>query len=187
MTPHQILFSRLETLIRNDAWTITILETVRSLNLPDWAIGAGFIRALVWDHLSGKAKTQLDDIDILYFDPAQLSQQQERKYEQALQEQKPDVPWSVKNQARMHLRNNTPPYKNTEDAMRFWLETPTAVAVRLEKDGALTLLAPFGLDDLFDMIIRPTPAGQEKMDQFEERLRIKPWLSQWPDIRVVRD
>ncbi len=184
---HQILFSRLEALIRADAGSIALLETVRSLDLPDWAIGAGFVRALVWDHLSGKAKSYLDDIDVLYFDPAQLSQQQERTYERALQEQKPQIPWSVKNQARMHLRNDNPPYKNTEDAMRFWLETPTAVAVRLEKDGALTILAPFGLDDLFGMIIRATPAGLEKIDQFEERLRIKPWLSQWPDIKVVRN
>ena len=179
--------ARLETLVREDAWTINILETVRSLDLSDWAIGAGFVRALVWDHISSQPRTRLDDIDVLYFDPDQLSQQQERYYEQALQEQRPDIPWSVKNQARMHLRNNNPPYENTEDAMRFWLETPTAVAVRLEKDGDLTLLAPFGLDDLFNLIIRPTPAGREKMDQFEERLRKKTWLSQWPDIRVIRD
>ena len=32
-----------------------------------------------------------------------------------------------------------------------------AVGVRLEEDGELTVAAPFGLDDVFDLTIRPTP------------------------------
>lgn len=174
-------------MILQDAWSLAILQIARSLQLPDWAIGAGFVRALVWDHLSGQKRTKLSDIDVLYFDSDNLAKETEKTYEKALLEHRADIPWSLKNQARMHLNNTTRAYRNTEDAMHFWLETPTAVAVRLERDDTLTILAPFGLEDLFQMIIRPTPAALEKMDQFESRLRSKPWIDQWPSLTVVRE
>ena len=63
----------------------------------------------------------------------------------------PDRPWSVRNQARMHLRNKDAPYASTEDALRYWLETPTCVAARLETDNSLTLFSPYGLSDLMDL------------------------------------
>ena len=177
---------RLEQIVRSDAWSMTVLETARSLELPDWAIGAGFVRALVWDKLTGQRRTTLDDVDVLFFDSSDDSERREKKLEQMLQRELSAVPWSVKNQARMHIRNRTEPYTGTEDAMKYWLETPTAVAVRLESDDSLTVLAPYGLVDLFQMIIRPTPRARGKMDQFEARLAEKPWLSIWPDIKVCR-
>ena len=163
-----------------------VLGTVRSLRLPDWAIGAGFVRALVWDRMSGQSRTRLEDVDVLYFDPKDLSKDREKELRQKLLNERPKVPWSVKNQARMHTRNRTAAYRGTEDAMRFWLETPTAVAVRLDADDRFTVLAPYGLDDLFRMIIRPTPKARERMEQFERRLSQKPWLRIWPDLKVIR-
>ncbi|MBL4908046.1 MAG: nucleotidyltransferase family protein [Sneathiella sp.] len=174
-------------MIGRDHWSMDILRHARTLDLPDWAIGAGFIRAMVWDQLTGRERTQLDDIDVLYFDPNNLSTDREKQFEHILRSLCPDIPWSVKNQARMHIRNKNMPYRNTEDAMRYWLETPTAVAVRLESDNQLSLLAPYGLNDLFQMIIRPTPSGELKRDQFEHRLSRKPWLKLWPEVSVVRD
>lgn len=165
---------------------MSVLETVRSLQLPDWAIGAGFVRALVWDRLTGQCRTPLDDVDVLFFDSSHDSERHEKELEQLLQSKMSGVPWSVKNQARMHIRNRTEPYTDTEDAMRYWLETPTAVAVRLEADNSVTVLAPYGLSDLFEMIIRPTPIASNKMDQFEARLSGKPWLRIWPDVKVCR-
>lgn len=178
---------RLEQILRSDPWSMRVLRAVRVLQLPDWAIGAGFVRALVWDHLTGCSTTPLDDVDVLYFDPDEHAQRDEQQHEHSLRKELPEVPWSVKNQARMHIRNRTEPYSGTEDAMRFWLETPTAVAVRLELDDRLTVLAPYGLSDLFQMVIRPTPAAREKMDQFDARLTQKPWLRNWSNIKVHRE
>lgn len=177
---------RLEGILRSDPWSMDVLGTVKSLRLPDWAIGAGFVRALVWDRLSGNSRTRLEDVDVLYFDPNDLSKEREKELQQELLDIRPEVPWSVKNQARMHTRNRTAAYRSTEDAMRFWLETPTAVAVRLEPDGRLAVLAPYGLGDLFRMIIRPTPKARLRMDQFENRLSQKPWLGIWPELKVIR-
>ena len=177
---------RLERLLRSDPWSMDILKVAQSMRLPDWAIGAGFIRNFVWDQLTGRDRTRLQDIDLLYFDPDDLSKDHENRLKQKLLTKRPELPWSVKNQARMHLRNKTRIYRNTEDAMRFWLETPTAVAVRLEPEGRIHLLAPYGLTDLFEMIIRPTPAGREKADAFESRLAQKQWLHIWPDLKIDR-
>ena len=144
-----------------------ILDAVRRQRLPDWAVGAGFIRSAVWDALHGYAEpTTLSDVDVLFFDSAEVSREREAALERALAEAMADVPWSVKNQARMHQRNGDAPYADTADALRFWLETPTAVAIRIADDGGAQLLAPFGVEDLLGMASRPTPRGREKLSQY---------------------
>ena len=63
----------LSTFLLGHAWFRSILETVRSLNPPDWLVGAGVIRSLVWDHLHGyTTPTRLVDVDVVFFDPTDL-------------------------------------------------------------------------------------------------------------------
>ncbi len=97
----------------------------------------------------------------------------------------PSMKWSVKNQMRMHARNGDAPYRSVEDAIARWPETATAVALRLNGQ-AIDIVAPHGLDDLFSMIVRPTPAftGQ-KFPIFQERLRAKGWLKRWPRLSIA--
>jgi len=176
-----------QRIVADDPWSMDVLETVRRLGLPDWAIGAGFVRARVWDELTGKARTPLGDVDVLFFDPAENDSAADAALERKLADIHPDVPWSVTNQARMHFRNNDRPYRDTEDALRFWLETPTAVAVRLEDDGTITVLAPLGLDDLFELVVRLTPETRERADKmaaYRHRLVTKAWPQNWPGLRV---
>ncbi len=173
-------------LIAADGQAMVILRAVRELGLKDWAIGAGFVRNRVWDWLSGhRERTPFADIDVLYHDPSDIRVEGEKQMEQRLQAAMPGVPpWSVKNQARMHLRNGDPPYASTEDALRFWLETPTCVAVRLEGDDRLTLLAPHGLEDLFALAVRPTASGRRQRDAYRRRMREKNWTARWPRLRI---
>ena len=58
----------------------------------------------------------------------------------------PGLIWQPRNQRRMHLwrGKGDAPYRDTEDSMRQWLETPTAVAARLTNEGRIELLAPYG-------------------------------------------
>lgn len=174
-------------IIAADAWSLDVLETVRTLDLRDWAIGAGFVRARVWDALTGKDRTPLGDIDVLYFDTARTDPATDRALERRLLEIRPDLTWSVRNQARMHERNQDRPYEGTADALRFWLETPTAVAVRLESDDTISVLAPLGLDDLFGLVVRPTPETRKRADKmaaYHKRLATKGWAEIWPGLRV---
>ena len=176
----------LRELIAGDPWRMQVLRAVRALDLPDWAIGAGFVRSRVWDWLSGDASTTVPtDIDVLYYDTADLSPARETEFERRLNEALPG-PWSVTNQARMHVDNDEPPYASTEDALRHWLETPTAVAVRLSPDDRIDVLAPWGLEDLFTMTVRPTPSGRAKPDIYRRRIAEKKWERLWPGVRVER-
>ncbi|QIG49667.1 nucleotidyltransferase family protein [Nordella sp. HKS 07] len=179
------LGQRLEAILRLAPLRLTSLEIVRSLALPDWAIGAGFIRAAVWDELSGfTAATAVDDIDVLYFDPENRDSEHDAALEKRLREIEPALPWSVRNQARMHVRNGDAPYGSTADALRFWLDTPTCVAVRLDAQDRLEILAPYGLEDLFSMSIRPTPRGRTRKSTYTARIAEKKWHQRWPNVTV---
>ena len=162
-----------------------VLRAVRALGLADWAIGAGFVRAAVWDRVFGvAAPTPLADIDVLYFDARRLSPHHDRRLERMLAAARPDVPWSVKNQARMHRHNRERPYGATAPAIAHWIETPTCVAVRLAADDTLTLIAPLGLDDLVRGRVRPTPAARRKMPIYRRRLATKRWRQAWPGLTI---
>lgn len=161
---------------------------VGSLNLPDCWVGAGFIRNTVWDTLGTCALEPkvLNDVDVLWFDPESSSSEIDEQLEQQLGNLDPSVQWSVKNQSRMHTHNGDAPYQSVMDAMRYWPETATAVAARCNGAVNIEFLAPFGLDDLFLGVIRPTPRFMtEKRAIFDLRCREKGWLEQWPFLRVV--
>jgi hypothetical protein len=56
--------AEMSQLIRNDAWMMGVLRAAESLNLPDWWIGAGFLRNKVWNHIEGKDTEQTRDVDL---------------------------------------------------------------------------------------------------------------------------
>ncbi len=181
--------SEILALVAGDAWRMAALGAVAGLGLPDCWIGAGFLRGAVWDRLHGYGeRTPLDDIDVVYFDPATLDPAAEEELERRLDELLPGLPWEVRNQARMHLGNDDPPYRSSADALAHWLETPTAVALRLNETGSLELLAPLGTADLLDMVSRPTPharAHKHRLAAYRERVARKNWPAKWPKMRVM--
>lgn len=181
-------------LIKNDDWMMTVLRTASTLNLPDWYIGAGFIRSKVWDTLHGYSKrTSLPDVDVIYLDKTDFtadetnneSTKAEISYEKRLHELLLDVNWSVTNQARMHLFHHTAPYKSSEEALNEWVETATCIGVRLDKNNQLLLSSPRGIDDLVNLILRPISSSPDKVATFNQRVKDKKWLEKWPKLKVV--
>ena len=171
--------------IASDDLRMDALRIAATLNLNDWCLAAGFVRALIWDKLHGfENLTKLDDFDLIYFDKGDIREETDRQKEQYLKEIS-DYPWSVKNQARMHIRNQDQPYLSTSDAMTYWVEVETAIGVRLNRDGKLELIKPFGIESLFEFTVtlnqkRPKP------DAFQDRLAAKRWLQIWPKLRASR-
>lgn len=174
-------------ILRADALRWRLLEIVRDLNLPDGWIGAGFIRNAVWDHLHGRAPSPPSgDVDVIWYDPHRNDAARDARYEAALRTVDSSIAWSVKNQARMHSRNGDRPYKSATDAMRFWPETATAIAVRRSENDDVMVAAPFGFDDLLQLILQPTPRFRgEKRAVFEDRLHSKAWVTTWPLLRAA--
>jgi len=177
--------SLIATIIAQDPVGMKQLRAVRSLGLPDWCIAAGFVRNRVWDHLHGIAPPRPPaDIDVLYYDAGDLSKQTEQAHEARLSALEP-APWQVRNQARMHVWKNLPQHKDTADSMTYWLETVTAVGIRLEADGSLSVIAPLGTEDLLGLQCRPTAFGSAQRDEYEARIASKRWRELWPKVRFV--
>jgi hypothetical protein len=181
------LAARLRTIISTDPRRLRILQQVRELDLPDCWVAAGFVRSAVWDHLHQRSGSPLPtDIDVIWFARSQTSPARDAELEAMLRHRDDSLQWSVKNQARMHLRNGDAPYASATEAMRHWPETATAVAVRLDEQDGIQVAVPLGLEDLFNLIVRP--AGRfkdEKQPIYQERLRSKNWLATWPKLKVL--
>ncbi|WP_020590816.1 nucleotidyltransferase family protein [Kiloniella laminariae] len=165
-----------------------VLECLHIVFPQGW-VAAGAIRNSVWDALSGIEESPLcNDLDVIYFSPQDTRQKTEREIENRLQQQLPESKtglgkWSVKNQARMHLVNRDRPYLDCSDALRHWPETATAIAARINNAGQIELLSPFGLTDLFQMKVRPSPHFRDhKLFEYKIRQNRKNWRIRWRSL-----
>jgi hypothetical protein len=172
-------------LIRADPWMMNILRTAEELHLPDWAIGAGFVRNKVWDRLHDidKDGVAINDIDLVYFDPEHVDQQADEDLSKRLSEETGST-WEIVNEAYAHEWNSHPPYKSTEDAISQWTETATCVGVRLNR-GELELIAPHGIEDLVQLIVRPTPLYSRRNEIVKDRARRKKWFETWTKLTFL--
>jgi hypothetical protein len=178
--------SLIADIIAQDPVGMEQLRAARRLGLPDWCIAAGFVRNRVWDHLHGVNPPRTPaDIDVLFYDAADLSKEREYEFEDRLDDLLPGLPWQVRNQARMHVAKDLPQHKSTAHSMTYWLETVTAVGVRLEIDDTLSVVAPLGVDDLVNLVCRPTDFGRARRHEYEARIVQKRWRELWPRVRFL--
>ena len=176
----------LKLMIASDTQRMHVLRLVQELDLPDCWVAAGFVRSCVWDYLHQRSPSPLpNDIDVIWFDPLKATQEHDLVLESMLRKQDPTLDWSVKNQARMHERNADLPYTSASDAMKYWPETATAVGIRLNGQANLEVSAPLGLDDLFELLVRPTDrflAGKQAV--YVDRVNSKNWQVIWPKLSI---
>ena len=161
------LATRLTGIIRQTPGLMRVMTTVRSLDLPDWLIFSGAVYQPVWNHLTGRPLEHgLKDYDVAYFDAADVSYEAEdvviRRVAAAFEPPLRDMV-EVRNQARVHLwfedhfGEAYAPLASSAEAVSRFTATAFAIGVRMEAGGELTLVAPFGLKDLFAMRLRPNP------------------------------
>ncbi len=177
--------NQLKRIVENDVYMVSILKTVEKLKLEDAWVCAGFIRNKVWDVLHN-IKTPLNDIDVIYFDNTDTSLEKEKQLEKELENLFPNQPWSVKNQARMHLISGFKPFTSSDDGVAHFPETSTAIAVRMCNQD-IEIMAPYGLQDLFEMRVKPTPFFQENNElysTFVERIKRKKWNEIWGSLSI---
>lgn len=132
-------------------------------------------------------RTETPDVDVIYFDNTNINENFEKELENKLISIIPNIPWSVKNEARMHVLNNLPPYTSSEDAISKFPETATALGVKLDKDHNLALTTPCGIDDVINLELKPTPFFIETKELaaiYEERIVKKNWKAVWQKIKV---
>jgi len=176
--------TRLEAIIRADPDLMTVLKRVREAALPQWRIVSGRLYQTVWNVLTHRPRgTGINDIDVIYYDASDLSWEAEdsviRRVDPGLQ---------IRDQARVHLWYEPHfgvPYAPLHSADELLSRYPVivqAIGARLEDDGRLDIVAPFGLDDVFGMVLRPNPAfpHRETFDAKVVRAR-----AIWPEVTVA--
>lgn len=175
--------------VQGSGYMMQALKIAAELNLPGWFIGAGFIRNTVWDIQHGfRPAYNFNDLDLCYYKQEGASEEEDELLGHRLSEKLP-LKWEVVNQAYAHTYNNVPPYSSSVDGLAHWVETATCVAVTLNTQGKVEIIAPWGVDDLLGLQLRINPyqkgnAYYEKL--FLDRVHKKGWLERWPKLRLVK-
>jgi hypothetical protein len=167
------------------------LRAARDVDAPDWLIAAGAIRDAVWDDLHGRPLTTPPrDLDLGFFDPDDLTPDRDAEVEAALRARARDLPWDAKNQAAVHrwyperFGIAVEPFRATADAVATFPETASCVGVRLRADDGIEVVAPHGLDDLFDCVCRHNPT-RVPAGSYAQRVAEKGWRERWPKLRYA--
>lgn len=178
-----------EILNHNESFTYAF--RVLNKELDEYYIGAGCVAQTVWNYLSDKPIDYgISDFDIIYYDASDLSKEAEKNVEDRISSLLRDVPYEidVKNEARVHLwyeekfGKAIEPYESVKDAINSWPSTATAIGVRTTDSGEFEVYAPFGLNDLFGMLVRPNKALITR-DIYEKKA--SKWAGKWSDLVVV--
>lgn len=155
------------------------------MRIPDSWLAAGVVRNTIWDALHQKPDwTPLTDIDVIYHDPTDIKRDREIYIHDELSRRFPRENFSVKNQARMHVKHGHPPYPNSHAAVSCWTETCTAIGIA-RQEGCWQVLAPYGCADLLDLVVRPTFNSDHYRGLVAGRARSKRWLENWPKLRLL--
>ncbi|MGD0431450.1 MAG: nucleotidyltransferase family protein [Acetobacteraceae bacterium] len=178
--------TRLETIIRSDPDLMELLEHLRAVALPQWRLVAGCLYQTVWNVLTNQPRgTGIQDYDVIYFDAGDLSWEAE---DAVIQRVTASHLLQIRNQARVHLWYEQhfgvdyPPLSTADEAIYRYPSIAGAVGVRFEDDGRLDIIAPFGLDDMFAMIMRPNPACPHQPTFAAKAARVR---LIWPEITVI--
>lgn len=165
-----------------------IFKILRQNHLREATLCAGTIRNLVWNRQT-KQKIPLitNEIDVYYNDPNQT-------YEDFLMLQA-----NLKQQHSLYLWNLNnialPPrhaahlefHRTIEKTIADFPETCTSVGIQQISSEDYHIISPYGLTDLFEMRVQPTPnyiLGKDKHARFEQRLKNKGWLKEYPQLQV---
>jgi len=181
---------RFELIIRSDAGLMRLLTILRELALPQWRLVAGCLYQTVWNVLTGRPRgTGINDYDVIYFDADDLSWGAEDAVIRRVATATRGCvgPVQVRNQARVHLwfasrfGCNYPRLCCADESLRYYASLVHAVGVRMTEDDRLDIAAPFGLDDVFSMRIRPNRALDNATSHTEKAARAK---ATWPQVVI---
>ncbi len=183
----------LEAILRRSDPLMHVLRTLRDLDLPDWLVFSGAIYQRVLNHLGGRdIDYGIRDYDVGYFDAADISYEAEdvvikrvaAAFEPPLREMV-----EVRNQARVHVwfedhfGEPYAPLTSTAEALSRFVSASFSVGVKLDADDRMSVVAPFGLEDLFARRLRSNPL--RRSPNFERIAAAA--KARWPEVEVSID
>ena len=177
--------------LRQNSALTEVLVRAATMDLPGWYLVAGCLYQTVWNVVTGQPpEAGILDYDLAYFDDSDLSWEAEDEVIRAgdtIYAGLP-APVQIRNQARVHLWYQQkfgvpcPPHTSTETAIDTYEATTACLGLRAEPSGRWRVYAPYGLSDVFNLIVRPNPvlAPRHVYQAKTER-----WRSQWPELTVL--
>jgi hypothetical protein len=183
------LETRLQDILRGSPQLMQVLETAKGLDLPDWLVFSGAVYQPVLNHLTGRAVDYgIKDYDLAYFDPDTSYEAEDAVIRRVAAAFPPPLSElvEVRNQARVHLwfegKFGEPygPLGATAEALTRFVSATFAVGVRLEEGDRLQIVAPFGLEDLFALRLRPNP---NRVATGFPRVAAAA-VARWPELKV---
>jgi len=180
----------LSEIISQNEVLYSVIEKAATIGLQDYYIGAGCITQTVWNYQSGlELANGISDIDFVYYDGSDLSfEAEDATIKRIINMMEPcKISLDIKNQARVHLwykdrfGYDIEPYDSVESAINTWPTTATAIGVRLESAG-LKVYAPFGLNDMFGMIVK---ANKAKITKEIYMAKVEKWSAKWTALTII--
>ncbi|WP_053367655.1 nucleotidyltransferase family protein [Bacillus sp. FJAT-27245] len=192
ISPHteEALRQKLIGIVEGNKWLQEAFSAANHI-LGEYYIGAGAVTQAVWNEISGyHPQYGIGDMDIVYFNGDDLTEEGEKSIETRIQSMLQPFPFKidVKNEARVHLwyekkfGYRIKPYTSLEAAIDTWPTTATAIGIRKDEKGTYTVYAPYGLGDMFGMIVRANKVQITK--EIYEAKAFK-WKSKWPALTVI--
>ncbi len=164
---------------------------MKTLGLSQYYIGAGCAAQTVWNFLTHRPLMNgIKDIDIVYYDDTDTSEEAESVVIEKIQTLLGDleIEIDVKNQARVHEWYSSKfgyeilPYLSVESAIDSWPTTATSLGLRINTQNQLEVYAPFGLEDLFAMRVRP---NKIQITESIYLAKVHKWSKKWPELEVI--
>lgn len=185
-----MLESRACTILEADPHLMSVLHVATCMGWADWMAFSGAVYQPILNHLTGRpAHYGLKDYDLAYFDASDLSYEAEDRVIRRVNAAMPETLAPLvetRNQARVHLWFETKfgepysPLASCSEALSRFVSPLFAVGVWLDAEGSLRLSAPFGLEDLFELRLRPNPLRPVRnFNRAAQGIQ-----ERWPELRL---
>jgi hypothetical protein len=167
-----------------------VLERWDDVALPECWLVAGAIAQTFWNCAHNlPAENGIDDIDIVYFDDDDISEESEIVQSLRVRRLFDDLPvrFDVRNEARVHLWYEQKfgyalqPYTSTKSAIDTFPTTATTIGLRPSTVG-LEAYASFGYEDLVELVVRP---NKTQITRETYQAKVQRWKPIWPLLRVI--
>jgi hypothetical protein len=169
-----------------------VLDRAPELGMGDWWLTAGVLFQTVWNSLTGRPPgTGIRDADLFYFD-ADTSWEAEDAVIRAGADLFADlpVPVEIRNEARVHLwyadhfgAPGPAAFRSTTEAIDGFAARCCSFGLTVGEDGGPRVYAPYGYDDLFDLVVRPNPRSPAPRHVYEGKAQR--WVEHWPELTVL--
>ncbi|QUM80425.1 nucleotidyltransferase family protein [Moritella sp. 5] len=177
---------QLQQLIKSVPELMETAEACRDVGLPNFYIAGGAITQLIWNSLGEKELLdKVKDFDIVYFDESNAVS--EELFELSITKRiRHSVEVDLKNQATMHERYlqrfgcSIAAYVSVEQGIESWLPA-FAIGFTLDSYGDLAIYAPYGLEDAFDMLVKP---NKRAMTEACYNKMTTGYKARWPKVKV---